>query len=284
MHKNSLRDDAGISTGLLRRGASIYYVGSLFFVIGIALLVMGSALVIIFQIHYGSEPGEILYTVVFIGTGIALTLLGINMMMRQAKKGYYLVGVSTFMSSLALFIFTSNYFYNWYYPLISYVFALYVIGFLILLGNTFANVVLWAIENRSGSMMTEERVPKIHTDEEIQRDIEEATRKSIEVAASELQIEVSDIENVTLGGSAPAFRGYVTRVKDDIDETKNLRQTVSPGTVDKWGSIGIEKASVQLAEIMGEQTSKDVQLRRIKETILKRWGKLINLVRAKVRT
>lgn len=268
MHKDSLRDDAG----LLRRGASIYYVGSLFFVIGIAFLAIGSALVMIFQIHYGSEPEEILYTVVFIGTGIALTLLGINMMMKQTKKGYYLVGVSTFMSSFALFIFTSNYFYNWYYPLISYVFALYVIGFLLLLGNTFANVVLWVIEN--GSMMTEERVAKTYTDEEIQRDIEEATRKSIEVAASELQIEVSDIENVTLGGSAPA--GHITRVKDDIDETKSLRQTISPGTVDKWGSIGIEKASVQLAEIMKEQTSKEVQLKWIK-TILKRGGKLIHL-------
>lgn len=270
MHKDSLRDDAG----LLRRGASIYYVGSLFFVIGIAFLAMGSALVMIFQLHHGSEPGEILYTVVFIGTGIALTLLGINMMMKQTKKGYYLVGVSTFMSSLALFIFTSNYFYNWYYPLISYVFALYVIGFLLLLGNTFANVVLWVIEN--GSMTTEERVAKTYTDEEIQRDIEEATRKSIEVAASELQIEVGDMENVTLGGSAPAVRGHITRVKDDIDETKSLRQTISPGTVDKWGSIGVEKASVQLAEIMREQTSKERQLSWIK-TILKRGGKFIHL-------
>lgn len=276
MHKDLLRDE----TGLLRRGTSIYYVGSLFFVIGIAFLTMGSALVIIFQLHYGSEPEEILYTVVFIGTGIALTLLGINMMMKQTKKGYYLVGVSTFMSSLALFTFTSNYFYNWYYPLISYVFALYVIGFLLLLGNTFANVVLWVIEN--GSMTTEERVAKTHTDEEIQRDIEEATRKSIEVAANELQIEVSDIENLTLGGPAPRVRGHITRVKDNIDETKTLRQTISPGIVDKWGSIGIEKASVQLAEIMGEQTSKEGQLRWIKETILKRGEKFIHLVRAKL--
>lgn len=281
MHKDSLIDDAGRSIGLLRRGASIYYVGSSFFIAGIALVALGSAFIMIFQIHYGSETNQILYTTIFLGTGITLVLIGINMMIKQTKKRYYLVGVSTFMSSLALFIFASNYLHNWYYPLISYVLALYVTGFLALLGNAFGNVVLWTIENRPEAMMNEERLTKTYTDEEIQRDIEEATRKSIEVAASELQIEVDNIGDIKLGKSSPKTCGLITRVKDDIEESISLKQTIKPGSTDKWGSIGIEKASMQLDEIMGEQTSKEVQLRRIKETILKRGGKLIHLVRSK---
>ena len=270
MHEDSLMEEKGRSTGLLRRGLSIYYVGSMFFVAGIALVALGSAFVMIFQIHYESEADKILYTVLFLGTGISLILIGINLMIKQTKKGYYVVGVSAIISSFALLLLATNYLHNWYYPLISYVLALYVIGFLALLGNAFANVTLWIIEKSPEHMVREEKLTKTYTDEEIQRDIDEATRKSIEATASGLQFEVDDVGNIKLGKSSPKTCGIITRVKDDIDEILSLRHTMTPGETDKWGSIGIDKASTQLAETMMQKKVEKGLFAGFKERILKR--------------
>jgi hypothetical protein len=270
MHEDSLIEEKGRSTGLLRRGLSIYYVGSMFFVAGIALVALGSAFVMIFQIHYGSEADKILYTVLFLGAGISLILIGINLMIKQRKKGYYVVGVSALISSFALLLLATTYLHNWYYPLISYVLALYVIGFLALLGNAFASVTLWIIEKSPGSMVREEKLTKTYTDEEIQRDIEEATRKSIEATASGLQFEVDDIGDIKLGKSSPKTCGLITRVKDDIDEIMSLRHTMTPGETDKWGSIGVDKASTQLAETMTQKKVEKGLFAGFKERILKR--------------
>ena len=273
MYKDPLMEEKNRTTRFLRRGESIYYIGSMFFIAGIALVALGSAFIMIFQLHYGSETNQILYIAIFLGTGIILVLIGINMMIKQTKKGYYIIGVGAFISSLALFIFASNYLHKWYYPLISYVLALYVMGFLALLGNAFGNVTLWTIENRPGAMMNEERLTKTYTDEEIQRDIEEATRKSIEAAASELQFEVDNTGDIKLGKSSPKTCGLITRVKDDIEESISLKQTIKPGSTDKWGSIGIDKASMHLAETMNQQKIEKRRFGGFKERILKRFGK-----------
>jgi len=197
-------------------------------------------------------------------------------MIKQTKKGYYVVGVSAFISSLALLILATNYLHNWYYPLISYVLALYVIGFLMLLGNAFANVTLWIIEKSPGPMVREERLTKTYTDEEIQRDIEEATRKSIETTASGLQFEVDDMGDIKLGKYSPKTCGLITRIKDDISEIISLKQTMAPGATDKWGSIGVDKASTQLAETMMQKKVEKRLFEGFKERILKRFGKQKN--------
>ncbi|UCF12063.1 MAG: hypothetical protein JSW06_08475 [Thermoplasmatales archaeon] len=266
-------EEKGGSSRLLRRGVSIYYVGSMLFVAGIALVALGSAFIMIFQLHYGSEANQILYTTIFLGTGIILVLIGINMMIKQTKKGYYIIGLSAFISSLAIFIFASNYLHNWYYPIINYVLVLYIMGFLVLLGNAFGNVTLWIIENRPEAMVNEESLAKTYTDEEIQRDINEATRKSVEAAASELQFEVGDTGDIKLGKSSPKTCGLITRVKDDIEESISLKQTIKPGSTEKWGSIGIDKVSMQLAETMNQQKVGKRRFGGFKERILKRFGK-----------
>jgi hypothetical protein len=276
MHEDSLTEGKESSTGVLRRGLSIYYVGSMFFIVGIALVALGSAFVMIFQIHYESDADKILYTALSLGTGITLVLIGINLMIRQTKKGYCVVGVSAFISSFSILIFATNYLHNWYYPIVSYVLASYVIGFLALLGNAFANVTLWIIEKNPGPMMEEERLTKIYTDEEIQRDIEEATKKSIEIAASGLEFKVDDIGDIKLGKSSPRDCGHITRVKDDIGEIMSLRQTINPGATDKWGSIGIDKVSTQLAQTMNQKEVEKGRFKGFKERILKRFGEQKN--------
>lgn len=275
MHKNSSPEDNEESIHVLHRGKAIYYIGSMFFVAGIALLILGSAFIMIFQLHYNSEPEQIFLTTIFMGTGITLILIGINLMIKQSRKGYGIVGTSTIISSIAIIIFSFNYFNNWYYPIISYVLALYIFGFLTLLGNAFANVTLWIIENRPGveHNFMEEKTTRIYTDEEIQRDIEKATRKSLEAAASQLEFDIFDSGDIKLGKSSPKLRGYVTRIKDDIDEVKNLQQTVNPGTTEKWGSVGIEKASMQLAEAIMQKENEDKQYKGFRGKLFKRFKK-----------
>jgi len=273
MHEDSLMEEKDNSTSLLHKGVSIYYIGSMFFVAGIALVALGSAFIMIYQIHYGSPADRILYTAIFLGTGITLVLIGINLMIRQTKKGYYIIGMSAFISFLALLLFVTNYMHNWYYPLISYVLGLYIIGFLVLLGNAFGNVTLWIIEKRPEFEFGERKEKKTYTEEEIQRDIEEATRQSIEAAASDLQYDMDITGDIKLGKSSPKTCGLITRVKDNIDEEIGLQQTFNPGATDKWGSIGIDKASSQLAEAMTEKKVEKGFFGGFKKRVLKTFGK-----------
>lgn len=273
MHEDSVMEGKDNSTSLLSKGVSIYYIGSMLFVAGIALVALGSAFIMIYQIHYGSPADRILHTTIFLGTGITLVLIGINLMIRQTKKGYYIISISTIVSALALLLFVTNFLHNWYYPVISYVLGLYIIGFLTLLGNAFGNVTLWIIEKRPEFSVIEGKERKTYTDEEIQRDIEEATRKSVEAAASDLIYDVDITGDIKLGKSSPKTCGLITRVKDNIDEEIGLQQTFNPGATDKWGSIGVDKASTQLAEAMMEKKTEKKRFGGFKRRVLKTFGK-----------
>jgi hypothetical protein len=122
------------------------------------------------------------------------------------------------------------------------------------MGNAFANVILWIIDRRPEISSKGEEQSKIYTDEEIQRDIEEATRKSIELAASNLQFEIDSLpESKRFDKLVMGVRGQITRVKDDITEAIALNQTMHPGSTEKWGSIGIDQASLQLAKTVMEK-------------------------------
>lgn len=269
------------SLGILQRGAFIYYTGSVVFAAGIALLAVGAAFVMIFMIHYGSEPEKILLSVIFTGVGATLILTGINMMMRQTQYGYYIVGVSAFISLFGLFVFTFNYPHNWYYPLISYVLALYVIGFLMLFGNAFANVILWMIEGKPEAMVRGEEGIKVYTDEEIKRDIEEATRESIKVSTSELKFKEPSTGEVRLGKAFRETRGATTKVKDDIEEAKSLIKTIKPGERLKSGSAEVEGISRNLRDILRKGMVEKRRVEEIKDKIIDEVKKFYSFIRNK---
>ena len=90
---------------------------------------------------------------------------------------------------------------------------------------------------------------------------------------SKLEFDILDTDGIKLGKSSPKIRGYVTRTKDDIGEIRNLQKTVNPGTTEKWGSIGIEKASTQLAEAVLQKETEDEQYRGIRGRIRKKFRK-----------
>ena len=267
MHDDEFVGEEKSKDKLFSRGAAIYYFGSLVFIAGIALLVLGSALIMFFRLSYTSELQEILLTVISIAIGIVLILLGINLMMKQTKKGYFIILLSVISVAVSIFLFVRNYETNWYYPLVSYVFGLYVAGFLLLLGNTFAGAIMWIIGSKPIFTYKEKEEPaKLYTDEEIQRDIEEATRKSVEAAVAELHLDAEEMPSDMLGTFVSRTPKNVIRVKDKIPEVTNLRQALNPGVTEKWGSVGIDKASDALAKTLEpKKTEKKGFFERYKE-------------------
>jgi hypothetical protein len=270
MHDDEFVDEESSKNKLFSRGAAIYYFGSLVFIVGIALIVLGSALIMFFELGTTSELQEILYTIISVAVGIILILLGINLMMKQTRKGYAIIVLSVTAVSLSLFLFINYYPANWYYPLVGYVFGLYVAGFLLLLGNTFAGAILWIIGSKPGFMpgpVEDEEPAHLYTDAEIQKDIEDATRKSAEAAVAELQFnDVSELPSDIIGVHISETPKNITRVKDKITEVNSLGQTLSPGMTEKWGSVGIDKASDALAKALDPvKTKKKGFFQRIKE-------------------
>jgi hypothetical protein len=286
MHSEYLLEDNEDSTKLSSRGASVYYLGSTLFVVGILLIILGSILIIFFQIRYGSEPEKILYTISSVATGIILVLIGINLMIKQMKKGYIIIIGSALFSSIAIFLMCINYFNNFRYPLISYIFVLYVIGFLALLANAFASVIVWIIGKGSDYQIKQEEKSRLYTDEEIQRDIDEATKKSIKIAVDELQFEIEEpTSDILIGKSASRIPGNIIRVKDNISEVLSLKKTLTPCETEKWGSVGIEKVSNQLAKTITHEKKKKSKFSKINEWLFKkiksRWNTLKKLTKLK---
>lgn len=269
MHNDDFVDEESSKNKLFSRGASIYYLGSMVFIVGIALIILGSALILFFRLSYTSELQEILLTIIPIALGTILILLGINLMMKQSRKGYALLILSMIAVAASMILFIRIYENNWYYPQAYYVFGLYVSGLLLLLGNTFAGSILYIIRtNKPIYSPIEDKEPvHLYTDEEIQRDIEEATRKSAEAAVAELQFnDVQELPSDIIGVHISESPKNITRVKDKITEVNSLGQTLSPGMTEKWGSVGIDKASDALAKTLEPmKTQKKGFFQRIKE-------------------
>jgi len=236
--------------GLSRKGESIYYFGTFIFVAGIILLSMGAISIIFFQIHYESDILLIRNTILFIGTGLILISLGINLMIKQSRRSTSIFTTGLILALIASVIFFFNYGSNWIYPIISYVLLLYIFGFLMLMGNAFGSVTVWLLRNSPIVDSTKMGTPKHeYTDEEIQRDIENAMKKSLEASAEQLHFDFVNTRNLKIGKHSLGSE-TVVRVKDDMNESLTLKDTINPGATEKWGSTGIDKASIQLAETL----------------------------------
>lgn len=255
--------------GLLKHGESIYYVGTALFVAGIISLVLGAISIIFFQIHYKSESYVLFNTTLLIGMGLILVSLGINLMMKQKKTGQYIFSLGTIFSSVAIVLFLLNFEHNLYYPTISYILLLYICGFVMLLGNAFGHITLYLIHSAQGSRSKQQALLHLeYTDEEIQKDIDEAVQKSIEHSAEELQFDYVDTRKLKIG-QMDSESESVVRVKDDMNETTVLKQTIDPGDIEEWGNMGVEKASLQLAETLNQKTSqKPGYFQRLKNFIM----------------
>lgn len=232
---------------LSSRGETIYYFGTLFFVAGIILLTVASASIIFFQINYESSAKLVADTFTFMGLGLVFISFGINLMLKQTKKGYLTFSIGTVFSMIGVFFFYLNFETNWFYPLISYILLSYLFGFLLLMGNAFSHVTLWILR-RNQEMMTRKpvQIKKEYTDEEIQKDIDEALKQSFQHSLDNLQFDLKETPSFRVSNASDTET--VVICKDSMNESMALQQTLNPGTVEKWGGAGIDKASLLLED------------------------------------
>jgi len=239
---------------LSRRGETIYYFGTLIFVAGIILIGFASASIMFFQIHYESEVRLITDTVTYMGVGLFFVSLGINFMLRQSKKGYLIFSIGSVFALIAIGSFYVNYASNWFYPTISYILVSYLVGFLLLMGNAFGHVTLWILKKNQEPVQKQVHTPKrTYTDEEIERDIDEAIKKSMQQAADELQFDLND--GPTFRVSAATGSETIVKRKDTMNEAMVLQQTLNPGSKEEWGGAGVDKASMLLADTLNTESS-----------------------------
>lgn len=239
---------------LSRRGENIYYFGTLIFVAGIILIGFASASIMFFQIHYESEAKLITDTVTYMGVGLLCVSLGLNFMLRQSKKGYFLFSIGSIFAVIAIGMFYLNYETNWFYPTISYILLSYLIGFLLLMGNAFGHVTLWILRKNQETTPQKSIEPKhTYTDEEIERDIDKAIKESMQHAADELQFNLN--EGPTFKVSAAQDTETIVKRKDTMNETRALQQTLNPGSREEWGGAGVDKASTLLADTLKTEST-----------------------------
>ncbi len=241
---------------LSRRGETIYYLGTLFFVAGIILLAFASASIMFFQISSISEAKLIIDTITYMGCGLLAVSLGINLMLRQSKKGYVTFFIGIIFAIIGIVLFYLNFETNWYYPMISYILLSYLLGFLLLMGNAFGQVTLWILRKNQDTEYVsrkEAKAQKEYTDEEIQQDIDQAIKQTLQHAADELQFEIAAKPNFKVSGGLGSES--VVRRKDNTNESMVLQQTLNPGSTDQWGGAGIDKAASLLANTLNSDTS-----------------------------
>ena len=181
-------------------------------------------------------------------------------MMHQTKYGYSIVFLSSMMSFGALVIYRVYYPSGWYYPLISYVLLSYILGFLLLIGNAFGNVILFIIGNSTGPLIEKTVNPdrqKSYTDEEINKDIDDAVKRSMEIALSDLKFSDDDLKDIKFGKAYKDNPGVVTRVRDDIDEVITLKMAINPRDTEEDGSKDIDNISSQLDKFIMQEPSAD---------------------------
>ena len=261
MHNEGMLDGKETAEVKPQRKKLTYYAGSSLFGIGIAILAVGVIWIIIFKINYFSPREDILFATLFLGVALVTILVGINLMMRQTKYGYSIVTLSALMSIAALSIFTWKYPKgDWVYPLVSYVLIFYIMGFLLLMGNAFANVILSIISSNVISVTADDEEEinvkrREYTEEEIEKDIDEALQRNLEIAAAELRFKDEDFEEIKLGKAFRETPGTITRVKDNIDEVHWLKKAINQGDKEEDGSREVDDISVQLDKIMDQQLS-----------------------------
>lgn len=122
------------------------YSGLTFFIIGIILCLIGLIQSYLLGINLGSPRDEISKVVIKVGIGLTLIFVGMNLTLKPARRYMYLVAFGMALSLAAVTIFHTHYVKNWYYPLVSFVWLIYVFGILLLIGVIFANTTKKEIE------------------------------------------------------------------------------------------------------------------------------------------
>ncbi len=208
-----------------------YYTASLAFLSGIILALAGVAFAVLVNLTRYSDPAQINFTYSIVAFGLAVSITGLNLMVKQ-RSTYtnYIIPLGFALCAAGVAKFALDYPQGWVYPNITYIVLLYAGGITVLVANSFANAVLNLIEGKPVSIKEEIHYSDEDIEREVDRAIEESSRRLVEFSDS-----ILGFKDVDMRGFRPS-RAFgksreTTKVKDDVKEAK-LLQNVESGRVE----------------------------------------------------
>ena len=226
-----------------------HYKASFIFAVGLGLIILGLCMVVIFQLHYGSEPYKVKITFFTIGISIPIIIHGINMMLGYSKHLRILTISGFLLCVTALIAFLILYPENWFYPNVTYTITIYALGLIILFSSSFAEAIIKFIESRKskGVDVADVTTTKEHTF---------ITPAKFE----EPELEISDVKaDLRPSKSLKDERiGKVTKIKDKIDFEAEKLVRVSKGELKiKKTDKDIEQVTKALKSIQEKMNKRD---------------------------
>ena len=195
-----------------------YYFGSLTFLAGIILSIIGIGYAAFIHLSRISNPFDIRLTYGLIGVGLFVTLAGLNTMIRgRVNFSNYLTAAGVALAAIGVFSFILSYPENWKYPNVTYIVATYACGICILVGNAFAKVILNLIEEKS-------TVKEEISEEEIEKAIDESLKRVLEFSETTFKFRDVSTEGFRPGKAFMFDRGKTVRVKDEVSEVEELKK------------------------------------------------------------
>ncbi|WP_457549266.1 DUF7139 domain-containing protein [Archaeoglobus sp.] len=225
-----------------------YFEGSLAFVVGLGLIVLGLVFIVYFQLHYGSEPLLVKITFSLIGLGVPLAIQGIAGMLGYVKYSK-VTGILGFVLCLmGLTAFLWLYPKNWIYPNVSFVATIYALGLILVFGGLFAEVVQKIIEFKP-IVISKETAKKVREMQEVE---EKTFLEPVSVPESEITFKDVEIGEVKFGKALSGRIGKVVKVKDNVDYDVSLLNRVRDGKLEvKVKDDEISKISEILKDMEG---------------------------------
>ncbi len=207
-----------------------YYTASLAFLSGMILALIGVAFAVSVNLTRSSDSSQISFTYGIVAFGLAVSITGLNLMIKQ-RSTYtnYIIPLGFALSAAGVAKFAMEYPQGWIYPNITYTIILYAGGITFLVANSFANAVLNLIEGKPVSIKEEVQYSDADIEREVDRAIEESSRRLVEFSDSGLGFKDVDMQGFKPGKAFGASR-ETTRVKDSVEEAKIL-QNVESGRV-----------------------------------------------------
>lgn len=235
-----------------------HYFASMTLLSGFILALMGIGFALSVNLTRRSDPGEIAITYTFIGFGLSLILIGINLMIVEPKEYHrYVVGGGFVLSWVGMGAFYLIYPEGWKYPNVTFVAVAYAMGICLLAGNAFANTVLYQIEERARLLLQEKNdKEKVITDEDIDKEVQKTLERSFsrddEFSSFNLGIKDEGYDFI-LGKAFTSSEEKKITFKDDVSEVENLKY--SRGEKLEIDDEGLDSASMLLAQAINNDSS-----------------------------
>ena len=225
-----------------------YFGGTLTFVVGLGLIVLGLVFIVYFELHYGSDPTLVKVTFSLIGLGAPLAIQGIAGMLGYVRYSR-VTGISGFiLCVLGLTAFLWLYPKDWYYPNVSFVATIYGLGLILVFGGLFAEVVQRIIESKP-IVVSKEATKRLSETSEIDTS---TFLEPVKIPEPEITFKDVEVGDVKFGKALNGRIGKVVKVKDNVDYDASLLNRVKDGKLEiKVKDDEISRISEVLKDMKG---------------------------------